>query len=46
MPCFSVIIPAYNRARFLPECLESVLAQTFTDWECIVVDNGSAAERR
>ncbi|HPO73378.1 MAG TPA: glycosyltransferase family A protein, partial [Armatimonadota bacterium] len=41
MPCFSVIIPAYNRARFLPECLESVLAQTFTDWECIIVDDGS-----
>jgi glycosyltransferase involved in cell wall biosynthesis len=41
MPCFSVIIPAYNRARFLPECLDSVLAQTFTDWECIVVDDGS-----
>jgi len=41
MPYFSVIIPAYNRARFLPECLDSVLAQTFTDWECIVVDDGS-----
>ena len=41
MPHFSVVIPAYNRARFLPECLDSVLAQTFTDWECIVVDDGS-----
>jgi hypothetical protein len=41
MSYFSVIIPAYNRARFLGECLDSVLAQTFTDWECIVVDDGS-----
>ncbi len=41
MPFFSIIIPAYNRADFLPETLASVQAQTFTDWECIVVDDGS-----
>jgi len=38
---FSVIIPAYNRAELLGETLDSVLAQTLTDWEIIVVDDGS-----
>lgn len=38
---FSVIIPTYNRAGLLKRCIESVLAQTFSDWEAIVVDNYS-----
>jgi cellulose synthase/poly-beta-1,6-N-acetylglucosamine synthase-like glycosyltransferase len=37
----SVIVPAYNYARLLPSALESVLAQTHTDWECLIVDDGS-----
>lgn len=37
----SVIIPVYNSARYLRTCLESLLAQTFGDWEALVVDDGS-----
>ena len=37
----SIIIPVYNRAHLIGETLESVLAQTYSDWECIIVDDGS-----
>ncbi len=41
-PLISVIIPTYNRVQFLRETLDSVVAQSFKNWECIVVDDGSA----
>ncbi|MCM1337661.1 MAG: glycosyltransferase family 2 protein [Candidatus Amulumruptor caecigallinarius] len=41
MPQISVVIPAYNSEKYLRECLDSIKAQTFTDWECLVVDDGS-----
>lgn len=41
MPRFSVVVPAYNSEQTLPETLDSVLAQEFGDWECVVVDDGS-----
>ena len=41
MPFFSVIIPAFNRRELLCRALESVWAQSFTDYEVIVVDDGS-----
>lgn len=37
----SIIIPTFNRAHFLGETLESILFQTFTNWECIIIDDGS-----
>lgn len=37
----SIIIPTYNRADLISETLDSILAQTYTNWECIIVDDGS-----
>lgn len=40
MPLISVLIPIYNGIEFLDECLQSVVAQTFTDWEVLIGVNG------
>ena len=37
----SCIIPVYNTEKYLPRCIESVLAQTFVDWEMLLIDEGS-----
>ena len=41
MPKLSVIVPVYNTEKYLRECVDSILAQTFTDFELILVDDGS-----
>lgn len=41
MPKVSVIVPVYKAEKYLRQCVESILAQTFTDWECVLVDDGS-----
>jgi glycosyltransferase involved in cell wall biosynthesis len=41
MPRVSIILPTYNRLRFLPEAFESIDKQSYQDWELIVVDDGS-----
>ncbi len=40
-PAISLIVPIYNGKDLLPACLTSIAAQTFRDFECIVVDDGS-----
>lgn len=41
-PLFSVVVPAYDLEKLLPRCLESLLAQSLADWECVVVNDGSS----
>ena len=40
-PAVSIIMPSYNCAAFIPAAIQSVIDQSFTDWELIVVDDGS-----
>jgi len=40
-PLVSIIIPTFNRANLIGETLDSVIGQTYTNWECIVIDDGS-----
>lgn len=41
MPKFSIIIPVYNTEKYLQQCVESVLNQTYADFEIILVNDGS-----
>ncbi|MFT5251372.1 MAG: glycosyltransferase involved in cell wall biosynthesis [Flavobacteriales bacterium] len=42
----SVIVPCYNQALYLDETLQSVLEQTHTNWECIIIDDGSTDDSK
>lgn len=41
MSMISVVIPVYNTAEYLPECFDSIIAQTYSDFEVVIVDDGS-----
>jgi glycosyltransferase involved in cell wall biosynthesis len=43
-PQVSIVVPSYNRVQFLRSAVDSVLAQSFQDWELIVADDGSGAD--
>jgi glycosyltransferase involved in cell wall biosynthesis len=40
-PLVSIVVPSYNHAQFLEQCIKSIFAQTFKDFELIVIDDGS-----
>ena len=40
-PKISVIVPVYKVGQYLPRCIDSILAQTFTDFELLLIDDGS-----
>ncbi len=40
-PTVSIIVPVYNVEKYIRRCLDSIVAQTFTDWECILIDDGT-----
>ncbi|MDP3580287.1 MAG: glycosyltransferase, partial [Ignavibacteria bacterium] len=43
-PVVSIILPTFNREGLLPRAVNSVLNQTFTDWELLIIDDGSSDE--
>jgi len=46
MPAVSVLIPSYNHARFLAQTIESILSQSYADFELIIIDDGSIDNSR
>lgn len=40
-PKISIVIPVYNVEKYIKECLDSIIKQTFTEWECLLIDDGS-----
>lgn len=45
-PKLSIIIPVFNAEKYLQHCLESIISQSFDDWECLLIDDGSQDSSR
>lgn len=41
MPKVSIIVPVYKVEKYIQECLDSIISQSFADWECLLIDDGS-----
>ena len=41
IPLISIITPVYNVEQYLPQCIESVINQTFQNWELLLIDDGT-----
>ena len=41
-PLVSIVIPVYNGEKYLAECLDSVFAQTYSNWELVIINDGSS----
>lgn len=41
MPKISIVVPVYKAEAYLPKCLDSILEQRYSDWECLLIDDGS-----
>ena len=46
LPFFSIIIPTYDRAHIIHRPIDSIISQTFTNWELIIIDDGSTDETK
>jgi glycosyltransferase involved in cell wall biosynthesis len=46
MPTVSIVLPTFNRLRYIPDTIASIFAQTFVDWELLITDDGSDAATR
>ena len=46
MPIVSIILPSYKKAQYISHAIESILGQSFSDWELIVIDDGLAFDTR